>query len=183
MTDLTVALVSDTHVRPPYDDGQQAFASDASHNDRNRAAAAAIRAMKPDLVVHLGDVVHPIPTLPAHADALREAAEIYSDLGAPLVVVPGNHDVGDKSGSGLAPTFVREGREAFSRTWGPPYQSLDLGGVHFVVIDGGLLSAAGEQGEAQWDWLATDLRANTARCFVFTHYPPFVHDAAEDEDQ
>ena len=181
MTDLTVALVSDTHVRPAYDDGQRAFASDASHNDRNRAAAEAIRAMQPDLVVHLGDVVHPIPILPAHADALVMATEIYSDLGAPLVVVPGNHDVGDKSGSGMAPTLVREGREAFRRTWGEPYQSLDLAGVHFVIVDGGLLSVADEQGERQWEWLASDLGDNDARCFVFMHYPAFLVDPDEDE--
>ncbi|MEE9416667.1 MAG: metallophosphoesterase, partial [Acidimicrobiales bacterium] len=181
MPELIVALVTDTHVRPVYDDGQLAFASDASHNDRNGAAAAAIRAMKPDLVVHLGDVVHPIPTLDTHADALEVATEIYSDLGAPMVVVPGNHDVGDKAASAYAPVLVSDSREFFMQTWGAPFQSFDMAGLHFVTIDGGLLGAATNDGEAQWAWLEKDLRSNQARCFVFTHYPPFLVDPEEDE--
>ncbi len=181
MSDLTVALVTDTHIRPNYDDGQMAFASDASHNDRNRVAAAAIRAMQPDLVMHIGDVVHPIPTLPAHADALQVAAEIYADLGAPLAVVPGNHDVGDKSASGSAPAYVKEGRKAFRRTWGAPFRSFDSGGVHFVIVDGGLLGVDTAEGEAQWRWLESDLRENEVRCFAFMHYPPFLTEPDEDE--
>ena len=57
----TLALVTDTHVRVNYDDGQQAFPSDAHHNDRNLVVADVIRKMAPDLIIHLGDVVHPIP--------------------------------------------------------------------------------------------------------------------------
>ncbi len=181
MSELTVALVADTHIRPTYDDGQMAFASDVSHNDRNRVAAAAIRAMQPDLVMHLGDVAHPIPTLAAHADALRVAAEIFADLGAPLAVVPGNHDVGDKSASGSAPAYVKAGREAFRRTWGEPFRSFDSGGVHFVIVDGGLLGVDTAEGHAQWRWLENDLRAKKARCFVFMHYPPFLTEPDEDE--
>ncbi len=181
MSKLTIALVSDTHIRPEHDDGQLAYASDTSHNDRNRTAAAAIRAMKPDLVVHLGDVVHPIPTLATHADALRVASEIYADLGAPMVVVPGNHDVGDKSGSGYAPEHVEQGRDAFAHTWGAPFRSLDSAGVHLVVVDGGLLGADIEEGARQWNWLEADLRSNRERCFVFMHYPPFLTDPDEDD--
>jgi len=134
-----VALITDTHVRPEYDDGQLAYPSDAEFNERNRQAASAIRAMSPDLVLHLGDVVHPIPSLPAHADALAVAAEIFSELGAPLAVVAGNHDVGDKTASAYAPEQVSEGRHAFEQTWGATFRSFDLGGVHFVLVDGGLL--------------------------------------------
>lgn len=181
MSDLIVALVTDTHIRPRYDDGQLAFPSDERHNERNRVAAEAIRAMNPDLVVHLGDVVHPIPTLPAHADALEVAEEIYGDLGAPMVLVPGNHDVGDKHASAYAPEQVDETRKVFAQTWGAPFQSFDSAGIHFVIIDGGLLGVDSDEGAAQWAWLEDDLRTNEARCFVFMHYPPFLTEPEEDE--
>jgi len=181
MATVTIALVTDTHVRPGYDDGQRAYPSDAHHNDRNRAAAEAIRQMAPDLVVHLGDVVHPIPTLPAHADALRAAAEIYSDLGAPLMVAPGNHDVGDKRAGGYAPAHVEQGRDAFRKAWGEPCRSVDVGGVHIVILDGGLLGAGNDESAEQWRWLEADLAGNELRCFVFMHYPPFLVDPDEDE--
>ena len=177
---LTLALVTDTHVRVPYDDGQRAFPSDAAHNDRNRTAAALIQRMAPDAIVHLGDVVHPIPTLPTHTEALAIAAEIYGNLGAPLFVVPGNHDVGDKRTTANAPAQVAEGRAAFRRTWGPPFRSFDLGGVHFAIVDGTLLSAHGAEADTQRHWLDGDLAAHD-RSFVFTHYPPFLCDPAEPE--
>ncbi|MBX2800639.1 MAG: metallophosphoesterase [Myxococcales bacterium] len=177
----TIALVTDTHVRVPYDDGQRAFPSDAGHNDRNRIVAEMIRGMKPDLIVHLGDVVHPIPTLSTHVEALRVADEIYGDLGCPIVVVPGNHDVGDKRTTANAPAQVQQGRDAFRERWGAPFQSLDLPGAHLVIVDGTLLEAETEEGDAQRAWLAQDLADASKRTFVFTHYPPFLCTADEPE--
>lgn len=180
MPDLRVALVSDTHVRPPYDDGQQAFASDASHNARNEVVAEAVRALAPDVLVHLGDVVHPIPTLPAHADALQIAHGLYAGLGCPLLVVPGNHDVGDKRGSASAPEQAAAARDAFEATWGPVYRSLEVDGVRLVVVDGGLLGGDGPRALAQRAWLEQTLAAG-GRTFVFTHYPPYLCDPDEHE--
>ena len=178
---LSIALVTDTHVRVEHDDGQRAFPSDARHNDRNRAVAASIREAGVDLVLHLGDVVHPIPTLPTHREALGVAAEIYGTVGAPMVVVPGNHDVGDKHTTAAAPAQVTEGRLAFRSQWGAPFRSLDVHGVHLVVVDGTLLSAATEEAAEQRAWLSADLSACHDRTFVFTHYPPFLHVADEPE--
>lgn len=181
MRPLTLALVTDTHVRVEHDDGQRAFPSDASHNERNRRMAEALAAMRPDLVIHLGDVVHPIPTLPTHGEALAVAAEIYGDLGCPLVVVPGNHDVGDKHSTANAPAQVAQGRAAFRQAWGPPFRSLDRGGCHLVVLDGTLLDADTDEAHEQRSWLEADLAAGHERIFVFTHYPPFLCEPDEPE--
>lgn len=178
---ITLALVTDTHVRVEYDDGQLAFPSDRSANQRNRTMAAAIRDMDPDLVLHLGDVVHPIPILDTHVPAQQVAAEIYGSLGAPLVVVPGNHDVGDKRTTANAPAQNEIGRQAFRAMWGEPFRSLDVGGHHLVVVDGTLLQSPGDEAEAQRAWLTEDLAAATGRIFVFTHYPPYLHEPDEAE--
>jgi len=177
---LKLAIVSDTHVRPPDGDDQLAFPGDADHNDRNRRVVELVAEGRPDLVVHLGDVVHPIPTLPSHGRALAEARAIFDDFGAPLVVVPGNHDVGDKRSSVSAPEQVAAGRRAFAETWGRPFHSFDRDGVHFAIVDGGLLGAETDEAREQRAWLAADL-ATAGRTFVFTHYPPFLDDPGEPE--
>ncbi len=178
---LTIALVTDTHVRVEHDDGQRAFPSDASHNERNRRMAEVLTAMAPDLVIHLGDVVHPIPTLPTHTEALAVAAEIYGDLGCPLLVVPGNHDVGDKQTTANAPAQVAGGRAAFRETWGPPFRSVDHAGCHLIILDGTLLEANTEEAHEQRTWLVEDLGRGHDRTFVFTHYPPYLCDPDEPE--
>ena len=176
-----IALVTDTHVRVEHDDGQLAFNSDATHNDRNRRIADVIQQMRPDLIIHLGDVVHPIPTLPTHRPALKIAAQIYGTLDCPLVVVPGNHDVGDKRTTANAPAQVAEGRAAFREQWGPPFRSLDLHDHHLVVVDGTLLDAGTDEAAEQRAWLEADLAQATGRIFLFTHYPPYLFDPKESE--
>lgn len=177
---VRVALVTDTHIRAPVDDGQLAFPSDRHHNARNRDVVAQVAAGRPDMVIHLGDVVHPIPTLPTHADALAQAKSMFEGFGAPLHVVPGNHDVGDKRSSVSAPEHVLTGRRAFADTWGPPFYSFDHDDVHFVIVDGGLLAADTAEAREQRAWLTDDL-ARAGRTFVFTHYPPFLTDPDEPE--
>ena len=51
---------------------------------------------QPDFVLHLGDIVHPVPSLPTFAEAVDRFKSIASQIAMPLHVVPGNHDVGDK---------------------------------------------------------------------------------------
>ena len=181
MPPLTIALVTDTHVRAGSDDGQQAFGSDAVHNDRNRTVVAAMEARRPHVVVHLGDVVHPIPTLPSHPAALAVAKSIYGALSAPLLVAPGNHDVGDKHTTANAPALVADGRKAFREHWGPPFRSLDVHGAHLVVLDGTLLDSDTEEAQQQRAWLEADLAGADDPIFVFTHYPPFLCEPDEPE--
>ncbi len=180
-TDLRIALVTDTHVRVEFDDGQCAFESDPRHNERNRTMAAAIQGWQPDLILHLGDVVHPIPSLPTHEQALEVAASIYGNLGAKLVVVPGNHDVGDKGTTANAPALATHGRHIFARHWGPPYQAFDVGEVRLVVVDSTLFGADREPAVEQRRWLEDEFLNDGRRRFVFTHYPPFLYDPNEAE--
>jgi 3',5'-cyclic AMP phosphodiesterase CpdA len=53
-----------------------------------------IAEIRPDLVVHLGDISLDGASNPAE---LRESARIFVDLEAPIRFLPGNHDVGDRS--------------------------------------------------------------------------------------
>ena len=180
-TSYCIALITDTHLRPLYDDRQQAFASDQLHNDRCRQAVEFIRERQPDLVIHLGDVVHPIPKMDSQADALELASQIFDELDCPLLVVPGNHDVGDKQGTANAPSFDDRGRQRFQEKWGPLQRSCSLGDYRFLTIDSMEWGADSDRANSQRAWLESELKSNAEQTFLFTHYPLYLCEPHEPE--
>jgi hypothetical protein len=98
--------------------------------------------------------------------------EVTAPMGAIAAVVPalGNHDA-DRRGAGAAKTWKLFGVPAA----GPPgWTSLDLGGVHFII-----LSTNDMRDPAQRAWLVDDLaraRRHHARAiFAFCHEGPWAH--------
>ena len=65
-------------------------------NARVRYAIHAINQIGPQFVIHLGDLTHPIPSLPAYADAVARFGDLIRPLACPIYFVAGNHDIGDK---------------------------------------------------------------------------------------
>src|SRR5665213_1093381 len=97
---------------------------------------------------------------------------ITAPMGAIAPVVPalGNHDA-DRRGAGAAKTWKLFGVPSA----GPPgWTSLDLGGVHFVI-----LSTNEMRDPAQRAWLANDLararRHHVRAIFAFCHEGPWAH--------
>lgn len=174
------AVIADSHFRVEgTPDVQLAYPSDALHNKRNRRAVALVQRANPAIVIHLGDVVHPVPGLTAHRHALDVASSTYAPLGdIPLHVVPGNHDVGDKPrGWSNAPGIGTAAHEVFREYWGPAWRSFDHHGLHFVLVDTPILGSGLAMEQEQWDWLDGDLAAAKAsgqRIFAFVHYPPYL---------
>ena len=88
---------------------------------------------------------------------------VMSAAGAPVYVVPGNHDL-DYDAEDDAHSF-----DTFKREWGPTYFSFDIGQVHFVILDDVVYPCKAhsfcEKGstyngaidELQMEWLANDL--------------------------
>jgi 3',5'-cyclic AMP phosphodiesterase CpdA len=119
---------------------------------------------RPDFIIHTGDVSHL-----SKPEELDIAKQVIGQLGIPLYVVPGEHDMLIEDGA----TF----RERFGKdTKGAGWFSFDHAGVHFVglvnVVDlkaGGL----GNLGAEQLDWLAKDLKSRSASTpvVVFAHIP------------
>ena len=78
---VTFAVVADSHFHPPGVPTQAVWHSDRFFNDRNRVAAAMLARARPAFGVHLGDIPHPVPGLPEHAEALTVARETYAKIG------------------------------------------------------------------------------------------------------
>ncbi|OLT14323.1 hypothetical protein BJF78_02400 [Pseudonocardia sp. CNS-139] len=166
---LRVAHVTDTHLAADAADGRS-----AAGRAGWEAVAAALALDPPDLVVHTGDLVLGDPDTAAdHTHARR----LLAGLPCPVLVVPGNHDVGDHADRPDLPAAwlgkpVTEARcRRFREVWGGDRWAVRragwlLVGLNSLVLGSGLPSEA-----AQRDWLAAVLGAWPGPAAVFLHEP------------
>ncbi|MDD9821663.1 MAG: metallophosphoesterase [Gammaproteobacteria bacterium] len=199
---FSVAVVSDTHLHPggdrdgdgdgdrdgdidgDRDRGNSPFAVNRRANDRLRYVIGDLNRRDVDLVIHLGDIVHPLPSRPAlYAESARRFFEITASLRHPLHVIPGNHDVGDKPLAwGPAAGVREEFLQAWSAHFGAHYFHRAHRGVHFIGINAQLPGSnlALEREQKTWlEELLDGLRGR--RIFMHAHYPPYLLDPDEAE--
>jgi len=130
------------------------------------AAIARINALPrtPDFVVHTGDVTHL-----SKPDQFDAAKQILGTLKAPLIAIPGEHDVLTGPAAFAAAFPPKTG----SRGW----FSWDAAGVHYVALVNVFdFEKMGELGTEQIAWLESDLRGLPASrpVVVFTHVPLYA---------
>ena len=176
---FSFVVVADTHVNEDEHTSTSPYETNSFANARARYVFAEIAAMRPlpRFVVHLGDIVHPVPPLPAFHEAVKRFKAIASRLLVPLHVIPGNHDVGDKTidwmpADQVCDEYLATYREAF----GPDFYAFDESGVRFVMLNSLLLNSglAGEAHQQAWAERQID-SAGDRRVFLFMHYPPYIY--------
>lgn len=175
---FTFAVIADTHVNEHEQQSTSPFSTNAMANARARFAFSEIAALDPpaEFVVHLGDIVHPMPGVPGAVEAARRFKEIASTLSAPLYLVPGNHDVGDKAVDWMPADIVTsEYVEGYRNAFGNDYYAFSCGPIRAIVINAQLLNSGLPQEAEQRSWLEAEFAASAGkRVFLFTHYPPYV---------
>jgi 3',5'-cyclic AMP phosphodiesterase CpdA len=154
--------ISDSHI---------GFHQAANHDVARTLQAAIDRVnalpVQPAFVVHTGDVTHL-----SKAEEFDTAKQILGTLRAPLVTIPGEHDV---ISDGYKRYAAALGRKDAPDGW----YSWDQQGAHFVSLVN-VFAFAGESmgvlGQAQLDWLAKDLasRSNDTPIVVFGHVPLYA---------
>jgi 3',5'-cyclic AMP phosphodiesterase CpdA len=131
--------------------------------------------LRPDVVVHTGDMLILDPDSAADRAAARELCDT---IRPPLYVVPGNHDVGephDRPWGGLHTTSERVA--GFASVFGPGYWLEPAGGYALIGLSSEIMSSGLPEEQAQWDWLATvPALAGGRPALVFTHKPVFPHE-------
>ena len=162
-------MLGDTHVEPHAEPLPRS-------NRRVRAIVAMINAHRPDLVIHLGDLVHPPPGLPGHAPAIAAVKEILAGLEAPLHVLPGNHDIGDKPSPWMPAKAVRaDWLEAHNAAFGATPAIVDHGDISLLLLNAPLLNSGLAAEAVQWAYMKQQLASRRGRrLLVFLHYPPFL---------
>jgi 3',5'-cyclic AMP phosphodiesterase CpdA len=178
---FTFAVIADTHMNQKEDYSSSPYPCNALANARTRRVVAELNRAEPKFVVHLGDIVNPVPELPTYADAAGHFKTLMADLDAPLHLVSGNHDVGDKPVSWMPAGRVSDEHLAlYESHFGPHFYSFDAEGLHLVVVNAQIINS-GLQAEAdQKAWLEKDLADNASkRTFICIHYPPYVSNEGE----
>jgi 3',5'-cyclic AMP phosphodiesterase CpdA len=178
---FTFAVVGDTHVNPEDDQSSSPWQTNRLANTRLRAVVAQINVLKPDFVVHLGDMVHPVPAAPKHLLAVDRFRDIVSNLLPSLHVMPGNHDIGDKPLLwGPAASISPDTLISYRANFGNDFYSFDHQSCRFIILNSQLFNSGFPDEQIQWDWLA-EQSVTKRRTFLFTHYPPFLYSPDEDE--
>jgi len=159
---------------PVGDDSHFGFAvvGDSGSGGKGQLAVAALlERLRPDLILHTGDVVYPAGE-ERHYD--RRFFAPYRNLikTVPIFPVLGNHDVRKRNGAAFL--------ENFHPPLGSPgstkrYYSFDWGNAHFVALDSELYYGdTGSDPEEQRTFLERDLAATRERWrVVFLHRSPY----------
>jgi 3',5'-cyclic AMP phosphodiesterase CpdA len=156
---MRIVQISDTHLSHRGGIGNRNFEELAAFiNDQ----------LRPDLVVHTGDVSILDPDSGADRQAARELLGLIS---APLRVLPGNHDVGepgDRPWAGFSATSDRVA--AFTGVFGPDHWAELLDGYAVIGFNSEILATGLPEEQAQWDWLGTLAGQAAGRpALVFCH--------------
>lgn len=169
---LSFAVIADTHLEAD---------QSAVSNVRCAKVAEAIASRAPAFVLHLGDVVHPLPAAANHQKATDEAKTLLAAFDCPVKYLPGNHDIGDKPLFGQPANRVREADLARWRAhYGDDRFVFDIGPLRIVGIDAPLLSPEPAIVDELRRFLAHSLEGREGRRLVLaTHYPPFLYEEEE----
>eukprot|EP01135_Chromosphaera_perkinsii_P003996 Nk52_evm9s266 gene=Nk52_evmTU9s266 len=146
-------------------------------------AVAEINQMTPPpaFVVICGDLTHAPPGTEHYDRQTSVFQSIFSQLNRniPLVIVSGNHDVGNQPNAELLGLY----RERYGRD----YFAFWVGGVRYIVLNTQLYMAPSECMEErlkQNQWLERELGENSIQSthtVIFQHIPP-VHNSLEEKN-
>lgn len=139
--------------------------------EEQRAVAGLLERMRPDFVLHTGDVVYESG---AERDYGPHFFRPYRKVigGVPFFPALGNHDVKTEDGAPYLENFYLPSDNPQNTE---RYYSFDWGNAHFVALDSELYydDGAGSP-EEQKAWLKRDLAATRKPWkFVFFHRPPY----------
>lgn len=137
-----------------------------------------VRNQRPDLVIHTGDLT--VDGADDESD-LRAGADLMRSLDAPVLAVPGNHDVGE-AGNRHQPVDA-ERLAGWRRHFGHDWWFRDLEAWRLIGFNS-MLAGSGSDDEAQqFAWLqATLADAGDRRIAWFTHRPFFI-DSPDERDR
>ena len=157
---MKIVQITDTHFSP----------TKPHFNGNWEPLASWIEQSGADLVVHTGDLSVDGAD---KDDDIAFCMNLMREISTPMLLVPGNHDVGHLPGS---PQPVNAGRlERWRRLVGPDYWMEDAGNWRLIGLDSLLMGFDDAEDEAQFDWLRSVLESRGGRrVALFAHKPLFV---------
>jgi 3',5'-cyclic AMP phosphodiesterase CpdA len=164
-----VALISDTH-------GNRSTNKDqALYRGRLDKAIAAVNESRADLVLIAGDL-----TQNGRPEELSDFQKQIEGFRAPVLFVPGNHDIGNKPIPGKEEGATSERLVSFEKKMGPSFFVRRLSGVRVIGFNSSILGSGLRREQEMWDVLEREMAKSTDRpTILLMHYPPFEKTADE----
>jgi 3',5'-cyclic AMP phosphodiesterase CpdA len=169
-----IALVSDTHTTRGTNEDQPRYRA------RLDQVIASVNATKVDLVLIAGDL-----TQNGNAEELADFKEQTSGFNAPILFVPGNHDIGNKrirgkrDEGGLTPFRLAR----FEMRCGPSYFARTFERIRVIGLNSPIMGSGFAREESMWRFLQKELaQPSKTPTLVFMHYPPFTKTPNEPSD-
>ncbi len=164
---FTVVQVSDCHLNP----------LDADSMGRFKAVRERIEALKPDYVVASGDISDDGFRNDGMFEQLKTAFEKWS---VPVLVIPGNHDIGDKMGEAneIKQPYLDRWLKVFGKDrFAEPSGNWLLLGLNTQVVGSGLHH---EADQLQWmDKVLDQAQLDGRQVAVFLHAAAYLFDPDE----
>ena len=162
---MKIVQITDTHFSP----------TKPHFNGNWEPLAAWLEETAADLVVHTGDLTVDGAD---RDDDITFCMGLMAEISKPMLLVPGNHDVGHLPGSLQPVDAVR--LERWRRLAGPDYWFEDAGSWRLIGLDSQLMGFNDAEEQAQFEWLRETLEGRGGRrVAMFAHKPLFVDDPDE----
>ncbi|MFM1814079.1 MAG: hypothetical protein RLZ98_774 [Pseudomonadota bacterium] len=166
---LRIIQISDTHLS----------ATHAYFHENWCALLRALADQPVDFIVHTGDVSF---NGAKSGSDIAYAREQLERLPAKWRAIPGNHDIGEAPAFSRLDQPIDEARIARWRgSFGAQWWAEDVGNWRLVGIDTALMASGRAEEREQQAFLDQSLASRGVRhAMVFTHMPPFVHEADDE---
>jgi predicted phosphodiesterase len=167
---MLIALVSDTH----FDSNDQLLATNWLAVERW------LKALSPDLVIHLGDIT---AKGAANAAELTHAHVLLNRSGFAIRAIPGNHDIGDcpvAAGVEPAEPLDHDRLTDYQRLFGADRWLVEAEGWRLIGLNASVFATGSSEEEAQFEWLAQALDQARGPVGLFLHKPLFRDSPHED---
>jgi len=161
---VRIALVSDPHKTRGTAEDQPRY---KGHLDE---VISQVNQADVDVVLIAGDLTD--------SGAAQDRADFQAQIQgfrAPVRVIPGNHDIGDKLTVETPGTVTAEQIAAFEQAHGPSFWSDARFGVRILGINSPMLGSGLSREAEQWTFLEREIaQSSTLPTILLTHYPLFI---------
>lgn len=164
-----IGFLSDTHLNLRTNEPGRSFVL------RLDKAIQAVNEAKVDLVLIAGDC-----TDGGLKDQMALFKEKAKQFQAPVLFVPGNHDVGMAARGDIKASITRKRVEQFEKGLGPNWWVREEAGIRVIGVDSCLIDSGFPEEAAQWKFLEEQLaKPVPGRTFLLEHYPLFIKSVDE----
>ncbi|MCW3095143.1 MAG: metallophosphoesterase [Chthonomonadaceae bacterium] len=161
---VRIALVSDTHTTRGTAEDQALY---KGHLDQ---VIAQVNQAKVDVILIAGDL-----TQGGKAQDREDFQAQIKGFTVPVLVVPGNHDIGNKTTPEMPGAVTMKRIEAFEQAHGASFWSDTRFGVRIVGISSPMLGSGLPREAEHWTFLDKELAQPAALpTLLLTHYPLFI---------